>query len=88
MFSERSIPKTFPDSEHGLKLPALVDALDKALNAAPGEAKAADKDWYAAPLGELVRHIVETHHGYMKTALPRLMPGEPPPSGLESPKAP
>ena len=58
--------------EHGLKLPALVDALEATLRAAPSAAKAADKDWYAAPLGELVRHIVETHHGYMKTALPRL----------------
>ena len=26
----------------------------------------------AAPLGELIDHIVATHHGYMKTALPRL----------------
>lgn len=59
-------------SEHGLELARLMDALKNALNVAPEEAKAIDKDWYAAPLGELVRHIVETHHGYMKTALPRL----------------
>ena len=59
-------------NEHGLKLPALVDALEKTLQAEPGKAEATDKDWYAAPLGELVSHIVETHHGYMKTALPRL----------------
>ena len=59
-------------NEHGLKLPALVDALGKTLQAEPGKAEATDKDWYAAPLGELVSHIVETHHGYMKTALPRL----------------
>ena len=58
--------------EHGLKLPALVDALDKALQAAADKAEAADKDWYAASLGELVDHIVQAHHGYMKTALPRL----------------
>ena len=61
-------------NEHGLKLPALVDALGKTLQAEPGKAEATDKDWYAAPLGELVSHIVETHHGYMKTALPRLVP--------------
>jgi regulator of cell morphogenesis and NO signaling len=59
-------------SEHELKLPALVDALEKALQAAPKEAKAIDKYWYAVSLGELVNHIVEVHHGYMKTALPRL----------------
>jgi regulator of cell morphogenesis and NO signaling len=59
-------------SEHGLKLPALVDALEKTLQAPAGKAAATDKDWYAARLGELVRHIVEVHHGYMKTALPRL----------------
>ena len=59
-------------NEHGLKLPALVDALEKTLRAESGKAEATGKDWYAAPLGELVSHIVETHHGYMKTALPRL----------------
>lgn len=59
-------------TEHGLELPALVDALEKALQTAPSKAGVTDKDWYAAPLGELVKHIVEAHHGYMKTALPRL----------------
>ena len=59
-------------TERGLKLPALVDALQQALQSSPGKAEATDKDWYAAPLGELVEHIVEVHHGYMKTALPRL----------------
>ncbi len=59
-------------NEHGLKLLALVDALGKTLQAEPDQAKATAKDWYAAPLGELVSHIVETHHGYMKTALTRL----------------
>ena len=44
----------------------------KTLQAEPGKAEAIDKDWYAALLGELVNYIVETHHGYMKTALPRL----------------
>jgi regulator of cell morphogenesis and NO signaling len=57
--------------EHGLKLASLVDALEEALQAVPSKA-AVDQDWYAAPLGDLVKHIVEVHHGYMKTALPRL----------------
>ncbi len=67
-------PKCLTDAanEHDLRLPELADALENALQAAPDKAEAADKDWYAAPLGDLVTHIVETHHGYMKTALPRL----------------
>lgn len=59
-------------SERGLNLPALVDALEKALRVTPGKAAATDRDWYVEPLGELVNHIVAVHHGYMKTALPRL----------------
>ncbi len=59
-------------SERGVKLPALVDALEEAVQTATGNATATDKDWYAASLAELVRHIVEVHHGYMKAALPRL----------------
>jgi len=58
--------------ERDLKLPALVSDLEEALQASPGEAKTTEKEWYAAPLVELVRHIVDVHHGYMKTALPRL----------------
>jgi regulator of cell morphogenesis and NO signaling len=58
--------------EHNLKLPELVEALEKALKEATDQAKPADKDWYAAPLSELVRYIVDVHHGYMRTELPRL----------------
>ncbi|MHB8901070.1 MAG: hemerythrin domain-containing protein, partial [Thermoguttaceae bacterium] len=35
-------------------------------------AETAEKDWYSAPLTELVEHIVSTHHVYVKQALPRL----------------
>jgi regulator of cell morphogenesis and NO signaling len=58
--------------ERGVSLSSLVDDLEKALLAKPESEKATDKDWYAASLRELVQHIVEVHHGYMKTALPRL----------------
>lgn len=58
--------------EHGIELPTLVDAVKTALPAATGTTEAADKDWYAASLSELVGHIVEVHHGYMKAALPLL----------------
>ncbi len=58
--------------EHGRELPKLVDALKEALDAPTGKADATEKDWYSAPLGELIRHIVDEHHAYMKTTLPRL----------------
>lgn len=59
-------------ADRSVELPALLDALHEAIQAAPSRVDPSDKDWYDAPLGELVDHIVETHHGYMKTALPRL----------------
>ena len=58
--------------ERGLKLPELVGAWEEALRTTAGKAEATDKDWYAVQLGALVNHIVAVHHGYMKTALPRL----------------
>ena len=30
------------------------------------------RDWMAAPLSDLVQHILDTHHRYLKEALPRL----------------
>lgn len=59
-------------SQRGLKLPALAAALEISLKAIPGQVETSDRDWYAAPLGELISHIVEVHHGYMHRALPRL----------------
>ncbi|HEY1340073.1 MAG TPA: iron-sulfur cluster repair di-iron protein [Bryobacteraceae bacterium] len=35
-------------------------------------AVAADRDWQTAPLDELVNHIFETHHAYLKVELPAL----------------
>ncbi len=32
----------------------------------------ADTDWNTAPLAELIRHIVTTHHNYVKSEVPRL----------------
>ncbi len=56
----------------GQELPKLIDALKEAIDRPTGKAEAAERDWYAASLGELVRHIVDEHHAYMKAALPRL----------------
>jgi regulator of cell morphogenesis and NO signaling len=58
--------------KHGLELPALVAAVEKALQSPPETSKPVDKDWYAVPLQELVNHIVSVHHTYMKKELPRL----------------
>jgi iron-sulfur cluster repair di-iron protein len=58
--------------KHDLELPALVAALEKALQTPPKTSKPIDKDWYAVPLQELVTHIVGVHHTYMKKELPRL----------------
>jgi regulator of cell morphogenesis and NO signaling len=58
--------------ESGVKLDAVVAALQAALEAAPGKAAQPEKDWYAAPLGDLVNHIVDTHHAYLKDALPKV----------------
>src|SRR5690349_20738624 len=40
-------------------------------NAAAGLSKES-RDWGAAPLRELIRHIVGTHHEYLKLELPRI----------------
>lgn len=58
--------------QRGLDLPLLLAALEKAIQTVPGQAEPSDRGWYAAPLAELVSHIVRVHHGYMKQSLPRL----------------
>jgi len=58
--------------KHDAELPALVAALEEALQTPPKTSKPIDKDWYAVPLQELVNHIVGVHHTYMKKELPRL----------------
>ena len=52
----------------------LLHALTEAAQAKPAPEAASERDWYAAPLSELVEHIIATHHSYVKTALPRLRP--------------
>lgn len=46
---------------------AALDALDAVLGAAP-----VSRDWTREPIEDLVRHIVEVHHGFTREALPRL----------------
>jgi regulator of cell morphogenesis and NO signaling len=47
------------------------DSVLKEIEAASGEHKQ-DQDWLYAPLDELVHHIVNTHHAYLKLELPAL----------------
>ena len=47
-----------------------VDDVLRALEQSPGTA--VDCDWNTTPLGELVDHIVEKHHTYVKNEVPRL----------------
>lgn len=43
-----------------------------ALAVADQEPRVERRDWTQAPLSELATHIVETHHAYLRTELPRL----------------
>ena len=51
----------------GLEPEAILREIDQA-----SAANLADRDWQTAPLGDLVKHIVETHHAYLKLDLPVL----------------
>jgi regulator of cell morphogenesis and NO signaling len=58
--------------ENHAALPDLVRDIETALVAPSTRAEPAEKDWYAASLHELIDHILQVHHAYMKEALPRL----------------
>ena len=52
-------------------------SLDEVLNKLetaqrPGTTPSASDKWQSAPLGELIAHIVSTHHEYVKQEVPRL----------------
>ncbi len=51
----------------GLNPESVQEEIEKAQRAG-----AQDRDWQAAPLGDLVKHIVATHHEYLKLELPTL----------------
>ena len=50
-------------------LPALLVAIEKAVAVPAAVSGLAERDWYTAPLHELVDHILRVHHAYMKEAL-------------------
>jgi regulator of cell morphogenesis and NO signaling len=48
-------------------------ALQRELDADDSRSTGSDgADWTVRPLGELVDHIITTHHGYLREALPRI----------------
>jgi regulator of cell morphogenesis and NO signaling len=47
-------------------------ALSRELERAAQEKRPEDKDWKTVPLRDLIRHIVSTHHEYLKLELPLL----------------
>ena len=49
-----------------------VDSVVAALEAAAGDNAPLPADWTQAPLGNLIGHIVATHHAYVKSELRRL----------------
>ncbi len=52
--------------------PDLVRDIEAALLAAAAKPVIAEKNWYEAPLHELIDHILQSHHAYMHEALPRI----------------
>lgn len=58
-------------AEKGLDATTVLRMLE-AYNDEPGADPEDGRDWSEAPMRELVEHIVEVHHGYLKEALPRL----------------
>ena len=53
-------------------LSALLVAIEEAIAAPATAPVAAERDWYTAPLHELVGHILRVHHAYMKEVLPKV----------------
>lgn len=49
-----------------------TEQIQSELDAAMAEATAAQRDWSTAPLGELIEHIVGTHHEYLRRELPAI----------------
>jgi regulator of cell morphogenesis and NO signaling len=53
-------------------LPDLVRDIEAALVETSPRTATVEKDWYAAPLHDLIDHILQVHHAYMHEALPRI----------------
>ena len=56
----------------GLDPDAVLDEIDAAAAAVAANPAEGDGGWQSAALGNLVDHILSTHHAYLKTHLPRI----------------
>jgi regulator of cell morphogenesis and NO signaling len=56
-------------AQKGIEIEAILAALAEATKAAPPE-----QDFAHATPAELIHHIVSTHHAYVRSELPRLLP--------------
>jgi regulator of cell morphogenesis and NO signaling len=63
------VPLAEACQQRGLDPAAVLEEIDRTAQAPAAEPETA---WRTATLTSLAGHIVETHHGYMKTQLPRL----------------
>lgn len=54
--------------DRGVVLEALLAEIDRAASAGAAD----EKDWTRAGIDSLIDHILDTHHAYLKTQLPRL----------------
>jgi regulator of cell morphogenesis and NO signaling len=57
-------------SESGISLQAFLGEVDQITDG--GSARPATPDWRVVPLAKLIRHIIETHHTYLRVELPAL----------------
>ena len=55
----------------GLQLDTIIASLE--VISAAGRGGGSEKDWDAAPLSELVHHIVDRHHSVVREEVPRLV---------------
>ena len=57
--------------ESGHTLSEVRQRIEKAIEARKAQGHG-ERDWFAATAGKLAQHILDTHHVYVKTQLPRL----------------
>ncbi|HEX6974936.1 MAG TPA: iron-sulfur cluster repair di-iron protein [Vicinamibacterales bacterium] len=62
------LPLAFVCEQQGLALADVAAAIEAAAAGAAPD----DRDWTRAPLGELIDHIIESHHTPLRSALPRV----------------
>jgi regulator of cell morphogenesis and NO signaling len=65
------LPLAEATAERGLPIETVIAVLEAAIVQASGAAPAGE-DWQDAPFGALLDHIVEKHHTYMHSEMPRI----------------